>query len=62
MNMTYLVSQSRAFVQLDEDFAFLASISTWTRLYKRLNSDGFDEYLESNLCNEGKNMEKYFKH
>lgn len=45
-------------MQLDEDFAVLASISDRTRLYNRLNSDGLEEYLASNLCNVINNMMK----
>ena len=47
-----LVSQSKAFVQLDEDFAVLASISGWIRLYKCLNFNGLDEYFDSSLCSK----------
>lgn len=43
-------------MQLVEDFTVLASISDRTRLYKRLNSDGLEEYLASNLCNVINNM------
>jgi hypothetical protein len=49
INTIYLVNQRRPLVQLDDPFAVLASTSTLTMLYKWLNSDGFEEYLDSNL-------------
>lgn len=38
-------------MQLDDAFAVLAATSVLTMSYKRLNSDGFEEYLDSNLYN-----------
>lgn len=49
-NIHYLVSHRRPLVQLEEPFAVLASISTRTILYKWLNSEGLEEYLDSSLC------------
>ena len=49
INTIYLVNQRRPLVQLDDPFAVLASTSTLTMLYKWLKSDGFEEYLDSNL-------------
>lgn len=46
----YLVNHSRPLVELDDAFAVLASTSARTKLYKRLNSEGLEEYLVSNLC------------
>lgn len=48
----YLVSQRSPLVQLEDDLAVLVSISTCTKLYRMLNLDGLDEYIDSNLCHE----------
>lgn len=49
ISIIYLVNQRRPLVQLDDAFAVLAATSVLTMSYKRLNSDGFEEYLDSNL-------------
>jgi len=49
INTIYLVNQRRPLVQLDVPFAVLAATSALTMLYKWSNSDGFEEYLDSNL-------------
>ena len=58
LKITCLVNQIRAFAQLEEVLAVLASISDRTRLYKSLNSDGLDKYLDSNLCNTIRKLNK----
>lgn len=49
VSIIYLVNQRRPLVQLDDAFAVLAATSTFTMLYKWLNSDGLEVYLDSNL-------------
>ncbi len=49
INISYLVNQRRPLVQLDDAFAVLHATSALTKLYKWLNSDGLDEYLDSSL-------------
>lgn len=45
----YLVNQRRPLVQLDDDLAVFISTSSCTKLYRYLNREGFELYLDSNL-------------
>lgn len=56
ISIIHLVNQRRPLVQLDDPFAVLDATSALTMLYRWLNSDGFEEYLDSSLYKKKRNI------